>query len=104
ALWDIEDGLWRTVRGSTLRFEAEIEVQQLNAHTHKVAYDWLRDHMGDLPRPGLIYVTRPLHAKQIGKLLGEWGYAAGVYHGETPEAERQQVSRDWIAGTLDFVV
>lgn|GEM_PF-2921549 len=100
----VDDSLWRTVRGSSLRFEAEIEIQALNVYSHHRSLRWLRDHVASLPTPGLIYVTRPIHAEEIGSALRTDGYRCEVYHGNTDEETRQRIAREWVDGDINFVV
>ena len=102
-LFVVSDDLWRTVRGSTLRFEAEIEVQRLDLGRHEGSLLWLKEHIDVLRRPGLVYLTRPIHADQTADAIRSWGYTCAAYHGNTDQVERDRISEEWIVGGLDFV-
>ena len=103
-LFAVDGNLWRTVRGSVLRFEAEIQIQKLPYRSHNATIRWLRENIKELEVPALIYLTVPRHAEEIGKAMQSWGYRCGVYHGETLESERQRISDQWAKGQLDYVV
>ena len=101
---EVPDELWRTVRGSSLRFEAQLAVEPLNAGDRAASEQWLRDHVANLEEPALIYVTRPKHAEELAQLLRGMGKKAAAYHGKTHNNERERVLRAWHSGEVRFVV
>ncbi|RKH62354.1 ATP-dependent DNA helicase RecQ, partial [Corallococcus aberystwythensis] len=58
-----------------------------------------------LPRPALVYTTRPKDAEEIAQQLRRRDYARlAVVTGETTGSDRGDVVRRWRAGELDLVV
>jgi ATP-dependent DNA helicase RecQ len=58
-----------------------------------------------LPRPTLVYTTRPKDAEEIARQLRQHGYTRlAVITGETAGSDRGNVVRRWRAGELDLVV
>jgi ATP-dependent DNA helicase RecQ len=58
-----------------------------------------------VPRPAILYVTRVADARSWGDRLRERGFRRiGVFHGETPDLERQRILDKWRRGDLDLVV
>jgi ATP-dependent DNA helicase RecQ len=57
------------------------------------------------PRPFILYVTEPSQANLWHRQLLAHGYRRlGLFHGKTPDAERERVVAGWAAGELDGVV
>lgn len=57
------------------------------------------------PRPLLVYTTERRHAQRLFRLLGEAGYKRiGLFTGDTPTMEREQIISKWRAGNIDIVV
>jgi ATP-dependent DNA helicase RecQ len=58
-----------------------------------------------LPRPALVYTTRPKDAEEIARELQQRDYARlAIVTGETTGSDRGDVVRRWRAGDLDLVV
>jgi ATP-dependent DNA helicase RecQ len=51
-----------------------------------------------LPGPGIIYVATVKAAEELGTLLRDKGFDAGVYHGRLPAAERVRVQDAFMGG------
>lgn len=55
----------------------------------------LQEALAHLPRPALVYVTKPEHAKMLLTKFSEWGYGrARCVVAETPGTERSAILRD----------
>lgn len=100
----VPDHLWRTVRGTSLRFEAQLATEPQNGRSREASTVWLRRQLDHLETPGLIYVTKPEHAEELAVLICDQGRRAAAYHGETPNRERETILRAWHDEELDFVV
>lgn len=58
-----------------------------------------------LPRPAILYVTRPEQAEQWITLLHEEGYnRIDAFHGETPSSRRYELIREWSTDKIDIMV
>lgn len=103
-VFDVPDELWRTARGSSMRFEAQIAIEPLADPTRTSSAEWLRANVRSLETPALIYVTRPDDANELRDMLREMGLVAAAYHGKTLNAERERVLRGWHDGSITHVV
>lgn len=75
------------------RDEPDIFVAQRSLGEERL--ERLREALSKLPRPALVYVTKPDHAKQLLKTVKEWGYSrARCVVAETPGTERSAILRD----------
>lgn len=58
-----------------------------------------------LPRPLILYVTRPLHAREWRHRLEEEGYTRiADFSGDTPDRERSRLIHAWDADEIDIMV
>lgn len=61
--------------------------------------------LGRLPRPLVIYTTKVEDAEELGESVKQLGYSAfAVVTGETSDAERERVVREWLDDSLDLVI
>ncbi len=75
------------------RDEPDIFVAQRSSQEDRL--ERLQEALSKLPRPALVYVTKPDHAKQLLRTVQEWGYSrARCVVAETPGTERTAILRD----------
>lgn len=66
-----------------------------NRCSAEIRYVRLREALARLPRPALVYVTKPEHARQLLEMTKEWGYGrTRCVVAETPGSERSSILRD----------
>ncbi|HET6998763.1 MAG TPA: RecQ family ATP-dependent DNA helicase [Solirubrobacterales bacterium] len=64
----------------------------------------LRAHVGELPKPGIVYVATHRDTEQLANELAGDGVSAAAYHAGLGTARRQQVQDRFMADALDVVV
>jgi ATP-dependent DNA helicase RecQ len=64
----------------------------------------LREHVGELPKPGIVYVTTRRDADQVAAELAGDGVRAAAYHAGLGTARREEVQERFMEDALDVVV
>lgn len=64
----------------------------------------LLDRVGDVDKPGIVYVGTRRHAEEIAEALGERGIHAGLYHGGMNKKNREAVQEDFMKGSTPVIV
>ncbi|NVJ15313.1 helicase-related protein [Myxococcus sp. AM010] len=96
-------GTFLSVVAGAPRTELDLVVQDFSAPTRRDAT--LLQLLDVLPRPALVYTTRPKDAEGIARQLRQRDYTRlAVITGETTGRDRGDVVRRWRAGQLDLVV
>ncbi|WP_160174537.1 helicase-related protein [Archangium violaceum] len=96
-------GTFLPVAAGCPRTELDLAVQDFSDPARRDAA--LLQVLDVLPRPALVYTTRPRDAEEIARQLRQRGYTRlAVITGETTGSERGDVVSRWRAGELDLVV
>ncbi len=64
----------------------------------------LRDHVAELPKPGIVYVTTRRDAEEVTEAFLAAGLRAGAYHAGLATHERDAVQERFMADELEVVV
>jgi len=87
------------------KIRSEIEYYFDYSSSENVRYRKLLEAIRILPRPLIIYVTRPVQAEEWTKDLKKAGYKrVASFHGQTENVERRRLIRSWEANELDIMV
>jgi ATP-dependent DNA helicase RecQ len=100
-LFETEDCL--EIAAGVARREFDICVDEFASDEART--DALLASLARLPRPLVIYTTKVEDADELGKAVERLGYRAfAVVTGETSDAERERIVREWIDDSLDLVI
>lgn len=92
-----------TVQANRLR--NEIEYYFSSSYGESTRTQHVLEALKYLPRPAILYVTRPEQAETWGEILRNEGYRrVEMFHGETVSSKRYQLIQDWSAEKIDIMV
>lgn len=97
------EGKFGIVQANRLRPEPAFWFSE--APNEQVRQDRIMDALYHLPRPAILYLTRPMHADQWVQRLRQSGFArVEAFTGETPDGERDRLVRAWDGDAVDLMV
>lgn len=94
---------WIEIRLDTLRKEPRFDVIKCRSYTEK--HGRIRELVGKLPRPMIIYVNSPDDAETLHRELAESGFSnTRVFTGRTGSSDRERIIREWVNDKFDLMI
>lgn len=98
-----DDDRWIEIRLDTLRKEPHFDIIKCSSYTDK--HKKMKELVGKLPHPMIVYVNTPDDAEKIRDELAEAGFNnTRVFTGRTGSSDREKIINEWVHDQFDLMI